>query len=320
MPLRSRAAGSTRSVPYFPLQVGNTWTYVMRGFAAQGTVVVRVTSSKQVAGREYFLLEGYGGRPAWIRVTAAARVVELDPETEDERLWYDFGGPPGSTWRSEIPLDCVGSAILVPGPPPEELPEGFGSQSAAVNYPPTICADAGLLEEVFAPGIGLLRRTMQTIGGPRQMVLAEAVVGSVIHPDRRFSVALSLDRPLYFVNLMPPVDPERAVPLLRADLVIRNTTDLPLQITTPSGQQFDFEIRNEEGEVVYLWSDGRAFTQALTTIDLSPGVRVFSAEIPLAWGDGTPLASGRYTIRAWVATADPTLYRAQSAFDIGHVF
>ena len=86
------------------------------------------------------------------------------------------------------------------------------------------------------------------------MVLVEAVVGSTIHPDRRFSVALSLDRPRYVANLMPPVDPERAVPVLRADLVIRNTTSEPLQITTPSGQQFDFEIRDEE---VILSTAGR---------------------------------------------------------------
>ena len=256
------------------------------------------------------------------------RVVEREkvPETEGisyegpERLWYDFGGPPGGTWSSEIPLDCIGQAILGPGPPPNELPEGFGPHSVAVNYLPTICADAGLLQEVFVPGIGLVRRTMQTIGGPREMVLVEAVVGSTIHPDRRFSVALSLDRPRYVANLMPPVDPERAVPVLRADLIIRNTTIEPLEITTPSGPQFDFEIRDEEGDIVYRWSDGRAFTQALTIIDLSPGVKVFSVEVPLSWGDGAPLPPGRYTIHGWVATANPNLYRAQSAFDLEHVF
>ena len=338
--LRSRAAGTKRAVPYFPLQVGNSWTYVMRGFAAQGTVVIRVTANQKVNHRVYYLLEGYAGRIAWVRVTETARVVELDPEhmvwresdvfvprdiesdpdTGTERLWYDFGGPPGGTWRSEIPLECVGSAMLAPGPPPNELPEGFGPHSVAVNYLPTICADAGLLQEVFVPGIGLVRRTMQTIGGPREMVLVEAVVGSTIHPDRRFSVALSLDRPRYVANLMPPVDPERAVPVLRADLIIRNTTIEPLQITTPSGQQFDFEIRNEQGDIVYRWSDGRAFTQAVTTIDLSLGVRVFSVEVPLSSGDATPLPVGRYTIHGWVATANPNLYRAQSAFDIEHVF
>ena len=328
IPLRSRAAGSARAVAYFPLQVGNSWTYVMRGFAAQGTVVVRVTSTRKVGDRVYFLLDGYAGRAAWVRVTETGRVVEREqvPETEGiryegpERLWYDFGGPPGGTWRSQIPLDCIGQAVLGPGPKPSELPEGFGPYSVAVNYLPTICADAGLLQEVFVPGIGLVRRTMQTIGGPREMVLVEAVVGSTIHPDRRFSVALSLDRPRYYANLMPPVDPERAVPVLRADLIIRNTTDEPLRITTPSGQQFDFEIRNEEGDIVYRWSDGRAFTQAVTTIDLSPGVRVFSVEVPLSSGDATPLPPGRYTIHGWVATADPNLYRAQSAFDIEHVF
>ena len=197
----------------------------MRGFAAQGTVVVRVTAKQEVTGREYFQLEGYTRQNAWIRVTDTARIVAVDPDSGVERLWCDFGGPPGGTGCSQIPIDCIRSAMLAPGPPPRELPEGFGPASVAVNYLPTICTDAGLLQEVFVPGIGLVRRTMQTIGGPREMVLVEAVVGSTIHP-------------------------ERAVPVLRADLIIRNTTSEPLEIitTSPSGQQFDFEIRNEEGD------------------------------------------------------------------------
>ena len=63
IPLRSRAAGTKRAVPYFPLQVGNSWTYVMRGFAAQGTVVVRVTANKKAGDRVYFLLEAMPGGP-----------------------------------------------------------------------------------------------------------------------------------------------------------------------------------------------------------------------------------------------------------------
>ena len=62
-PLRSRAAGTKRAVPYFPLQVGNSWTYGMRGFAAQGTVVVRVTANQKAGTESTFYWRAMPGGP-----------------------------------------------------------------------------------------------------------------------------------------------------------------------------------------------------------------------------------------------------------------
>jgi hypothetical protein len=115
---------------------------------------------------------------------------------------------------------------------------------------------------------------------------------------------------------MPPVDPARSIPYLHAALAIRNTGDLPLTLTFPSGQHFDFEIRNERGELVYRWSDGQVFTLALTQLDLSPGEHTFSAEIPLSNKSDEVLPPGEYTIEGRLTTIGAPAYRASVGFEI----
>ena len=145
--------------------------------------------------------------------------------------------------------------------------------------------------------------------------------GSAQIPLRgRVAVTLALDRPLYVANLRPPTDPSRSVPRLRAELIVENTTDFGVSLMFPSGQRFDFEIRNPEDTVVYRWSDGRLFTQAGSAIDLSPGKQVFSVEIPLSDKTGQPLPAGAYTIGGWLTTGSVRSYGALSGFEIEHVF
>jgi hypothetical protein len=100
---------------------------------------------------------------------------------------------------------------------------------------------------------------------------------------------------------------------------VENTGEQPLTITIPSGQEFDLVIRNEAGEEVFRWSDGKFFTQALQTIPFSPGERVYTVDVPLSDG-AQPLPPGRYTVEAWISTVAPKLYQATTAFEIRHVF
>ena len=115
------------------------------------------------------------------------------------------------------------------------------------------------------------------------------------------------------------MDPVLSVPVLHAQFKVENTGEQPLTITVPSGQEFDLVIRNEAGEEVFRWSDGKFFTQALQTIPFSPGERVYTVDVPLS-GGAQPLPPGRYTVEAWIATAAPKLYQATTAFEIRHVF
>jgi hypothetical protein len=224
----------------------------------------------------------------------------------------------GASWESGLALECVGMASIAQPPREVFVPGGTFNTLVAVAYHGTNCADAGVQEEVFAAGVGLVRRTSLTIGGPRSMVLVSAQVNGKQIGAKGLTVSLMIDRPVYFANLQPPVDPVRSTPVLHAQFKLENSGEQPLTITIPSGQEFDLVIRNEAGEEVFRWSDGKFVTQGLQTISFSPGERVYAVDAPLSRA-GQPLPPGRYTVEAWISTA-PKLYQATLAFELQHIF
>jgi len=318
VPLRSRAAKSARPVVHFPLAVGNRWTYIETGSFASGRLDVSVTENRGFNHQEYFRLVGYAGDPAWVRLTDDYRLVAFEPDTGLETVWYDFGAEIDAAWSSGLPLDCTGTAQITSKPSyADDRITQIAPAFLTIQYGPTQCADVGLVEEIFVPGMGLIRRVSQSIAGPRTLSLAHAQVGGRVIGSSGLRVSLSLNQAVYVADLEPPADSSRSVPTLNATLTIRNTTDSPVKIVTATGQQFDFEIRDANGTVVYRWSDGKFFTQALTNIDLSPGQRNFSIEVPLG-NDGVAFPAGSYTIEGWITGGAPKSYSAMSGFDLVH--
>ena len=53
-------------------------------------------------------------------------------------------------------------------------------------------------------------------------------------------------------------------------LQVTNTTDAPLELNFPSGQSYDFVVRQGDQEI-WRWSDGQMFTQSLRTERLAAG-------------------------------------------------
>ncbi len=315
-PARSRTVQLAETPIYFPLAVGNTWAYEIEGRAVSGSLRVTVTEQVDVGGVIYYRLEGYAHRPALVRRTPQGRLVEYRANTGSEHLWYDFGAEEGGVWTPELPFDCLGEAKLASRNAQADVPAGSFEPALSIQYGSTLCADAGIQEEVFAPGVGLLRRTEITIAGPRSLVLVEARVGGSVISAQEVAFNLSIDRPVYVPDLLPPVDPERAIPVLRARMTIRNSTEAPLTLNFLSSQRFDLVIRNTNREIVYSWSADKLFAQVLGTIDLNPGRQSFAAAAPLAAGENQPLPPGTYIADAWLTTEGLQAYRASVPFEI----
>ncbi len=278
-----------------------------------------------IQGTRYYELVGYAPEPALVRLTRSGQMVEQRHDSANiwfdrEVLWYDFGAPQGASWASGMAIECNGKASIAPPPENIQVPAGTFDSLVRVAYLGTNCADAGVEEEIFAEGIGLVRRTSQTIGGPRSIELLGAQVGGKQVETKGLTVSLTIDKPVYVADLTPPVDPARAVPVLLAQFKIENTGEQPLTITVPGGQEFELVIRNESSTEVFRWSDGKVFTQALSQLSFNPGERVYSVDAPLSPGGGQPFPAGRYTVEAWLSTAAPKLYQATTAFELKHVF
>ena len=304
--------------PYFPLAVGNEWVYVQRGRVAGDPVTFQITATNQFNGISYYQITGYAEQPAWIRYNVAGELVQYDPSGGAEKLWYPFAAPDGFSFRSGVPAPCLQNAILRTRNAEIRVPAGTFSPVLAVEYQPGPCADAGYSEEVFVAGIGLVRRTAITIAGPRSFELTWARVNGTVISGSELSFGVALDKPVYFADFMPPVDPARSIPVLTARLTVRNTGPQPVILQFNSGQRYDLVIRDAKGDQIYQWSQGKFFTQALGRLELK-GEQLYLVEIPLADRGGRTYSEGRYTLEGWLATSDGKAYTATVPFEIQYV-
>jgi hypothetical protein len=74
---------------------------------------------------------------------------------------------------------------------------------------------------------------------------------------------------------------------------VANIGNRKLEVTFPSGQQFDIAVFDSTGREVWRWAQGRMFTQALQARPLSGGDTI-NIEEKWAAAGAKPLAAGRY--------------------------
>ena len=313
-PARSRFAAR----PYLPLEVGNQWIYTPRGQAAGDPLVVEVAASTVYNGNTYFQMIGFAGEPAWVRYNSSGDLVQYAPGGP-ERLWYSFSALDGASWGSQLPLPCVAQATIRTHAAEVTVPAGAFSGSLTIDYPPGNCADAGLSDETFAPGVGLLRRTSITIVGPRTLELLYARVGGASLAGPELSFGVSIDRTVYLSNLQPPVDPSKAIPVLTVRFTLRNTSTAPVNLDFNTGQQYDVVIRDSGGREVYRWALGILFAQVISRLTVGPGEKNFVLAVPLGDRAGQPFPAGRYTLEAWLTPTVGKVYTATVGFEINQV-
>jgi len=306
---------------YFPLAVGNQWVYRQQASPQAPRITVEVTGATERGGHTYYELSGYAGARAWVRQTGPGELVEQVPRDGSEQLWYSFYAPDRAAWNPQLFLPCLGQARISARNAEVRVPAGAFSSALLIHYLPGLCSDAGFLEEAFAPGVGLLRRTEITFAGPRTMELVSARINGMTLEGSDLFFDIALDQPVYFANFMPPVDPLRAIPLLTARLTIHNVTAAPVTLQFSSGQQFDLAIREAGGGQALQWSAGKFFIQSLTRVELGPGeARSFPVELRLAGRSGKTLPEGRYTAEGWLTTVGDKRYAATAAFEIRYTF
>jgi hypothetical protein len=317
--LRPRAIAIAANDAWFPLATGNYWIFereAANGASSGHRMAVGAAVARN--GAIYYQIDNPFGPNALVRNTEDGRLVALDPDTGAEALWYDFGAPDGVWWTAEG-RPCLDGGRIAQRGLEADTPAGRFSDAMKIELRDPSCADAGSTDELFVAGLGLVEHEEITIAGPQRFRLREArvdgkLISSVVPA---FRLGLALDKPVYTPNLMPPVEPDQAVPLLRAVLRIENTSSQPVQLEFPSGQQFEAQIVGPSGEVLYTWSSTRLFIQAATSMNLDNGFQEFAVETALGNADTSePWAAGRYLLRAWLPTSSQPHYEAQLPFEI----
>lgn len=301
---------------YFPLHPGNQWIYRVSGGGEERLVVLEIARTGEFAGRAYSLLRGLPSGESWLRMDESGNLWAYSAERNREELWYAFQKPEGEEYETFLP-GANQRAVIASRKAAYKGPACEADYALEVRYP--LARQSGLERELFLPYIGLVHRREK---GPEGAVLTYDLIysrtgGVTVISAPELSFGLTLDRAVYYVNLMPPVDPARVVPVMTARLTLRNTTGIPVELVWPSGQRYDFQVRNEKGEIVWRWSDGKAFILVYGRESFT-GERNYAERIRLGDASGKPWPAGRYVLEGWLAT-EPRMYSASVPFEIRHV-
>lgn len=164
---------------YFPVARGNTWVYRDAAGAEQ---TVDIDSTRLVGSTRNYRLRGFNGSSHWIRQTTAGRVY-----AGTTSVWYRFDGAVGTSWTfavsgSSIPGSNGARLQVVSRNESLTVPAGTFS-TIHLRWRASGVADAGITDEWFAKGVGLVKRTEQSIAGPRSRVLVRATISGAAIPS-----------------------------------------------------------------------------------------------------------------------------------------
>ncbi len=268
---------------HLPLEMGNYWIY--REERSGETFTVRVGQPVWLQeGRTYHYLLGYAGNSVIARIDEAGNLVAWNDETGTEYLLTGFAEK-DSRWWPALSRECNLEGQTQERRIPYDGPGGRWRQSLELRYRSANCADTGITAELFTENVGMLRRTVTSIAGPKTFELIYARVGTQIIETR--------DRARFSVAVVQPLGKDELQVTLRVDLGFTPS----IKLFFPTAQVFDVALRNASGRIVWTWSEGRTFTQAASE-RLIGNVWTETITVPKPAGDLTD-----YTIEGWLTTA-----------------
>jgi len=293
--------------PYLPLQTGNRWEYRCTGECGNATFTREIIATEQVQpqDRQYYVMRESGVEYR-VRIDDQGRLLVLDPKTGAEKQWYAFGAREGDDYETAIHR-CNPAAQIASRTAIFHGPSGDVRNALRITYTNT-CNFAGLVEETFAPGIGLVQR-VENVGTVQYDLIHARINGVSLSMEKALAFEITLDRAVYAATNKGAAPAE-----MEATLRLRNTTGEAVELSFPTAQRQDFIVRNAQGDAVLQWSDGRTFSQVPGTERIRGEVE-YVAALRLMRNSGETLPEGKYTIEGWLTT-NLKQFSATAAFEI----
>ncbi|NVJ51251.1 MAG: hypothetical protein HWE11_12750 [Gammaproteobacteria bacterium] len=250
------------------------------------------TEVVETYGRGWKKYTTYMGRSnQWVWSSDSSSQVFWFNDNGETELLVDFNAPVGTQYNVAID-DCTTAATIADKDYSVSTTAGQFNGAVQLTFNGQ-CPDAGLAEAVFAPGVGLVAYAYQSIAGPVMVELTQAKVAGVTFPMfHGISVTSEMPSGRILTNQQDSV---------AAYLTLENHSNSVETFQFNSGQTFDIEILDVNGNRVNLWSANKRFTMALQTIELQPGAtHRFGGEIDLVDFAGNTLDVGSYVIRVMI--------------------
>src|SRR5215475_4509008 len=157
-----------QAADFFPLQEGNWWTYRIAG--TDQTFTIRVEAPVTVNDRVYYTLAGYAGG---LLVRYDGDKLLTPHVNGGEGIAASFEPFQAGYWDAYgRSCEAMGQTLEARGT--HDGPIGPIGNVMEIRYRSFTCADTGVQSEQFAENIGMVRRTVQTIAGPRTYDLVAA--------------------------------------------------------------------------------------------------------------------------------------------------
>ncbi len=244
----------TEVLNYFPIREGNIWIYSLDMFSKEEYIIVET-----IKGENKIFFKNYFFAKEKLEFERQGNYVYINTE-KGKFLIYKF--EEDGIWHIPefISIDppCLNDSYL------GVVEKGFTFSSPAGNFTNCIrilwdtpCYDAGILEEVFAPNVGLIRRVVNSLFGPLSYELIYASVDGVIYGELSYSFSGGV-----FPGL---VKGENII-----NFEFKNNSSKEIVLTFPTSQTYDFILQNQNGDILYRWSEGKSFLEVITAKTIPP--------------------------------------------------
>jgi hypothetical protein len=230
--LLSAAGASLSAMDFFPLAPGNNWMY--RDTRTGSTFTIQIGASQVLMNqRVYHLVRGYMPEQLLVRMNEFNNLVYWDQDRERDILLTSFEIVPGGRFEAPKRI-CMQEGQVQE----KRVADNEGRWNAIeIRYRTFSCADAGDLSEQHAENIGMVRRVVNTIAGPRTYDLIYARVGNQTISPRSTGN--------FSVTAMPGSEPGT----WQATMRIHQGSGMPMKLRFPSGQEYDLKLRGTDGSI-----------------------------------------------------------------------
>lgn len=301
----SDALLSNAAAVWFPMQAGNVWTLTS---ASGATRTIRYSEVED--GMAW--LTGLSSYGEWV-ATSRDYPNTLYRWDDDQYAWgayfrFGYAVTPwkvgsGACGTFTAKRSATGATVVVPaGTFTSARSIGF----TMVTQPNVRCAAPALSEITFAPNVGPV---MLRTGAGEKFVLKSAVVGGVTWPRATPGAAkgtLKADKYAYvsYPNtircITQPCPSNEVTAVAKLTYTVTNTGSASQTWQFSSGKQLDVDVVDSAGKVVARWSDGRMFTQALTSFTLAAGgSKTFNLDLELEDAQAYQL-EGAFSLKAYL--------------------
>ncbi len=147
---------------YFPLNLGNEWSYTIR----ENPHTEKIIDTSTINGKLYYGLSTFPDIvDFWLRASNDSVFTAYGDSTE--YLLYHFGGNIGDTIQlSHFGCSFGNNVILMGKQDTVTTPAGIFTNCIHFKHI-AYCMDAGMIESWFAKGVGKIRYSDMSIGGSR---------------------------------------------------------------------------------------------------------------------------------------------------------